>query len=149
MKTLIAILILLSFLQTSIIPVNLVLIILVLRAYIRVDKSNLMLAFFFGLLVALLSHTNLGLTALIYLILVNITHLLSKSPLSKNIFSVAPIILVSSVILELFSSVSVNQTPIFWPKTLIDGVLSLPLYLGLKIWEERFVVRTNIKLKMR
>ena len=149
MKTLIAILILLAFLQTTLLPINIVVIILLLRAYIKPDSTNLYLAFFFGILVAFLSHQNLGFLSALYLSQVFVTHLLSKSPLSKNIFSVVPIIVVFSLILEFLTSVPFGQSPNFFPRVIIEGFFSLPIYLGLRLWEERFVVRSHIKLKMR
>ena len=149
MKKLVAVLVLLAFLQTTLISINLVLLVIVLRAYLRVDLSNLYLAFFFGLLVAYLNHTNLGLTPIMYLILTNITHLLAKTPLSKNIISVLAIAIITSALVEVATSLIAGQTPSFLPKLAIEGILSLPIYLILKIWEERFVVRSQIKLKVR
>src|SRR3989344_2623190 len=131
MKTLIAVLVLLAFLQTTLIPINLVLIVIILRAYIKVDLANLWL------------------TPILYLVLVNVTHLLAKSPLSKNIFSMVPLVVLASVMIEFLTTQPFGSTPRFLPRVVIEGVLSLPIYLILKVWEDRFVVRSQIKLKMR
>jgi len=123
--------------------------VIILRAYIKVDLANLWLAFFFGMFVAFLGHINLGLTPILYLVLVNVTHLLAKSPLSKNIFSMVPLVVLASVMIEFLTTQPFGSTPRFLPRVVIEGVLSLPIYLILKVWEDRFVVRSQIKLKMR
>lgn len=147
MKILIIILILASFLQATILPLDLVLIILVLRAYIKAEAVNLYLAFFFGLLASLLTFTPFGLSSMIYLILVTLTQILSKSRLASHIFTTVPVVLVmltlSNVSLALLSGESVQ----LWPKIVIEAVIILPIYIGLKIWEERFVVK-DIKLRL-
>lgn len=149
MKTLIAILILLSFLQATLIPINLVLIFLIVRAYIRPEETNLYLSFFFGVFVALLTHHNLGLYPIIFLSLVYLTHLLSRSPLSKNALSVIPLVVIATLIVELFTTLPFNKAPILMPTLVVAGILALPFYLIIKFWEERFVVRPQVKLKLK
>lgn len=148
MRTLIAVLILLSFLQTTIIPLDLVLIILILRAHIRSDVTNLYLAVFLGLLISFLEHINLGFTPALYLLLIMCVHFFSQTPINKNIFSVIPVVLIALLIKDVSLSLFLHQTPQIWPKILIEVILSFPLYLAIRIWEERFIVRKDIKLRV-
>src|SRR3989338_7884502 len=94
MKTLIIILILAAFLQTTILPIDLVLLILICRAYVVSEKANLYLAFSFGLLTSHLNLVNLGFQSLIYLIIVQATQILSKIRLAGNPLLIVPISLV-------------------------------------------------------
>lgn len=145
MKTLIIILILASFLQTTIIPVNLVLLILICRSYIKSDKANLYLAFGFGLLVSHLGLTNLGLTSLIYVIIIEATMVLSKWRLADNPLLVVPI---SFIFLYLSILVTSGVNAVSWPATFLASFLALPLFYVVRIWEERFIVRKEIKLRI-
>lgn len=149
MKTLIAILILLSFLQTTLIPLNLVLVFLILRSYIRPEDTNLYMAFFFGIFVALLSHDNLGLYSVIFLCLVYLTHLLSRAPISKNFLSIIPLVGICSLIFELITTIPFDRTPELWPTIGWDIAVALPMYFAVKFWEERFIVKPQIRLKVK
>jgi len=91
MKTLIVILIIASFLQTTILPIDLVLLVLICRAYIKSERANLYLAFAFGMLTAHLNLINLGFQTFVYLIVVWTTGLLSGSRLAGNPFLVVPV----------------------------------------------------------
>lgn len=134
MKTLILVLTIIAFLQTTILPLNLVLTALIARAYLKPQKSNLYLAFVFGLLISLLVLSPLGLNSLIYLVLIQATQLLSKSPLSRHPFLIIPI---TFLLLMVDGGVSV-----------LESILSLPILYLLKIWEERFIVTKEIKLRI-
>lgn len=130
MKTLIFVLIIASLLQSAILSLDLVLIILICRAYLRSDKSNLYLAFAFGLL---LSHLNLslfGLQSIIYLIIVQLTQVLARLRLAGNPAVVMPISLFFLSINQIL-----NTAPLF-PYSLIGAVLSLPVFYLIRFWEE-------------
>ena len=153
MKTLIAILILASFLQATILPLDLALMIIILRTYIKDDSSNLYLAFFVGLLVSHLTISPLCILSLIYLGLTKATRMLNRSRLSEHIVTVIPLVFVLFVVKELtlgFSTI-VN----LWPEVFvseaknlfIESLLALPVYLVIRFWEERFVVK-DIKLRV-
>lgn len=148
MRALIFVLILLSFFQATFLPLNLVLLILVLRSYIRVDKVNLYMAFFFGLFLSLLLQDALGIYSIIYLISVIVTHLSTKAPFSKHNFTVLPLCFL--ILLLNYVLVSAFKGQFFIPvqNLVIETLLSLPMYIVLMIWEERFVIRSEIKLKI-
>lgn len=148
MKTLIVILILLSFLQVTLIPLNLVLIALIFRAYIVSEKENLYLAFFFGVLISFLNSLPLGLHSLIYLGIVQSIHLFKKTYFSGNFLVMLPAIAVllslNSILISMFQKSSIQLWPIIFQETL----LGVPVYFVLKFWEERFSVKPEVKLKV-
>lgn len=148
MKTLITILIICSFIQSTILPIDLVLIILIARSYVRSDKSNLWLAFGFGLFNAYLNLTPLGLQSLIYLVLVGITESLSKSRLAGNSFLIVPLSLILLSINQVVPLIFVHQSVQLFPRVFTEAFLSLPIFYLVRLWEERFVVRKEIKLRV-
>lgn len=149
MRTLIVVLIILAFLESAILNIDLVLMVLILRAFVKEEKGNLYLALGFGLFLAHLKFQNLGLVPFIYLVLVQLSHILSKSRLSNNHWVVLPITLVMLVIQDIIFSVINHFSIQIWPKTLIEAILVIPVYLIIRFWEERFVIKPEIKLKIR
>lgn len=147
MKTIILILILVAFLQSTVIPLDLVPIILICRAYLDPERVNLILAFSFGLLVAHLTLGNLGLQSLVYLILVSLAQIFSKTRFSTHWLLVLPLtfILLSGNVL-IFSLVNKHSVQIF-PKILIESMLALPIFYLVKVWEERFIIKKDLKLR--
>lgn len=141
MKTLIFFLIIASFIQTTILPVDFVLLILISRAYLKSDKANLYLAFAFGLLVGFLNLSNLGFVSLIYLLIVTGTRILSKLRLAGNPLLIVP---VSFGFLSL-----IHITDFRFSAVLLSSLLSLPILYLIRLWEERFVVQKEIKLKIK
>lgn len=147
MKTLIIILIIASFLQTTIIPVDLVLLILICRAYVRTDKANLYLGFAFGILISHLNLTSLGFQSLIYLVSIQATQILSKSRLAGNPLLIMPISLVFLSLNQITGFV-INHQTFELSKIIFASFLSLPILYLVRLWEDRFIVRKEIKLKM-
>lgn len=148
MKTLIIVLIISSFFQSTILPMDLVLIILLCRAYLKRDKINLVLAFAFGLFVGHLNLQPLGPQSLIYLILVQATQILSKSRLAGNSLLIMPIILILSSINIIATPLFIHQSIHLIPQVLNNTLASLPIFYLVRLWEERFVVRKEIKLRL-
>lgn len=156
MKTLIIVLIIVSFLQTTILPIDLVLLILICRAYIKSDKSNLYLAFAFGLFLSFLNLANFGLESIIFLIIIQVTQMMSRSRLAGNPLLIIPVSLFFLVInqflvMNQFINQAVNIPVNFqvfpFLKLLLGAFLSLPVLYIVRLWEERFVVQKGIKLK--
>lgn len=147
MKTLIVILIFIAFLQTTILPIDLVLLVLICRAYIKLDKSNFYLAFFFGLLTSHLNLTNLGFQSLIYIFIIQATENLSKSRLAGHPFWILPISLIFLSLNQMINSFFGYQT-FSLQKLLFTSLLSLPILFLVRLWEERFIVRKEIKLRV-
>ncbi len=147
MNVLIIVLISASLVQATILPIDLVLIILICRSYLKFDKASLFLAFAFGLINDHLNLTTLGLTSLAYLITVAIVGGLSKSRLAGNSLLIIPLtfilLLVNQTALSPFTDQQLNLLKIF-----LESLISLPVYYLVKLWEERFIVRKEIKLKV-
>lgn len=148
MKTLITILIVTSFLQTTILPIDLVLLILICRSYIKSEKANLYLGFAFGLLVAHLNLTGLGFQSLIYLFSIEVTQMLSKLRLAGNPLLIVPICFVFLSLAALAGSYLYHNSSWEFTKIIFVSILSLPIFYMLKLWEERFIVRKEIKLRV-
>lgn len=148
MKILILVLILIAFLQSTILPFNLVLIILILRAYVAGDKYDLFLAFFFGLFMAHLNSLPLGPLSIIYLGLIELAKILARSHFSQNIITVIILMLGVLGAFHFLIFILGYQTFQIWPKIAIETLLSIPLYYLIKIWEERFMFKREVKLRM-
>lgn len=146
MKTLIIILVAAALLQTTIIPIDLVLIILICRAYIRSGKENFYLAFAFGLLVAHLNTVSLGLQSIVYMIIILMTESLSKIRLAGNPLLIVPVSLVFLFLNQVVFSI-INHQSLEISNLIFASLLSLPILYLVRFWEERFVVRKEIKLR--
>jgi cell shape-determining protein MreD len=112
-----------------------------------IEKENLYLAFFVGLLLSHLTSTPLGFYSLMFLSFVQITHLFSKSRFFGNFWSVVPLTLVILSVNALISSYIFHQSLQIWPKVVLESVFSLPLFIVIKFWEERFIVK-DLRLKI-
>lgn len=147
MRILFFILLLISFLQTTILPVNLLLLILVIRSFMVRGKENLYLAFIFGMLISHLQFAPWGFYCLFYLVSVQGASLWSKFPISSHIlviFSYSIVIL----ILNQFATSLVLKSSFNLHQVLIEALIFLPIYLLIRIWEERFTVKPDIVLKI-
>lgn len=143
MKTIAIILIFLGFFQASVLPLNLGLILLLTRAFIRQDNANLILAFVFGLLLSILLHLSLGLLSLLFILLVEITYLWSKTTFARNILTIVPVVFGGVLIVRIITNI--HQ---IWPQLLLEVIIILPIFLVVRFWEERFIAPKEIKLKV-
>lgn len=148
MKSLVLVLVILSFIQSSIVSLDLVLIALICRSYIKNDSKNFYLAFGFGLLNSYLTLTPLGLQSIIYLILIAITLGLSKSRLAGNALLIIPLTFILVSINHIAIATVTSQSFQLSPKNLIESILALPILFVVRMWEERFIVRGDIKLRI-
>ncbi len=147
MKTLIFILTLLSFLQATVIPLDLVLIFLMSRAMVLQDKENLYFAFGFGLLISFLTNTPLGFYSLLYLCLVQLVSMVNKMPITGHFLVVVPITFVGLCIKNLALDLVLKESFMIWP-VIIGTIVSLLIYFGVKFWEERFIIKHDVRLKI-
>lgn len=136
MKIFILVLIALAFLQTTIIPLDLILVVLLLRSYIKPGKENLILATVFGIFLAHLMNEPMGPRALIYLVAVELTQVLSGLPIHKNLFFGGFSLAISLSLEKLILWKILTVTPNFL-LTLLELLTALPIYLVFKFWEER------------
>lgn len=147
MKTLIIILIIAAFLQTTILGVDLVLLILICRAYLKSEKSNLYLSFAFGFLVSHLNLTGLGFQSLIYLAITASTESLSKLRLTSNPLWIVPISLMFLSLNQVVNS-AVSHSTLEFSRIIFASAFSLPILYLTRFWEERFIVQKEIKLRV-
>lgn len=147
MKTFIFVLIAVAFIESTFLPLDLVLITLICRSFLKADKANLYLAFGFGLVVSHLKLLPLGLQSILFLALVQITGNLSKSRLSSNAFLIIPICFVAILINQIMVAIFTYQPLELLPK-IYGAFLSLPVFYLIRFWEERFVVRKEIRLRV-
>ena len=147
MKTFILLLIFVTLLQTAFIPVNLCLILLVCRSLVISDRMNFYLALISGIVLGLLSSSNLGFYPLIFLVYIYLLSLFKKSAFSTNFLLFLPIALLIYATTAFLEKLIFNQSFSF-SKLIFETLLTLPLYLLVRFWEERFVVRKGIKLKI-
>lgn len=147
MKTLIVILIIASFIQTTILPIDLVLLILICRSYIKTDQANLYLAFAFGVFTSHLYLVSIGFQSVIYLVIVEVTESLSKLRLAGNPLLIVPLTFFFMIFNQLANSI-LNHYTFNFSGIILVSFLSLPTLFLLRLWEERFIVRREIKLKI-
>ncbi len=147
MKTLIIILIIASFIQTTILPVNLVMLILICRAYIKSNQTNLYLGFIFGILTSHLDLSNIGIQSLLNLSFVEATEILSKLRLAGNPFLIIPLV-VFFITFSQFVSLIQNHGSFEFQTVILTSILSVPTLFLVRLWEERFIVKEGIKLRV-
>ena len=147
MKTFLLLLILFSFLQSAFLPVNLVLVILIARNLVLDSSDNLLIAFFAGLALSFLSQTNIGYWPLVLILVVKLSQALKKIPVSFNglmvFLSGALLILIVSLFNQFFISQNLQIS-----KLILESILVVPTFYLVRLWEERFVVKRGIKLKV-
>lgn len=147
MRLFIFTLILASFIQTAFLEIPLCLTMLICRSFVTEEKQNYYLAFFSGLLLGLLSTQNIGFWPLIFLVIVKLTHLIRKLPFTANFLSIVPITFIL-LTLALYSESLISNSKIIFGNIYLSTILSLPIFLMIKFWEERFTVKPGIKLKI-
>ncbi len=144
---LIAILFLLSFLQSTFINIDLVLLIIICRSLIMEDQKNYYLAFGVGLLLAYLTEQPLGIVSIFSFVVIRIVYLLTKTALGNYWLIVIPLVAIIYSVEQLIEQLFF-QSPFDLKEIIILAILSLPIYLLMKIWEERFIPKKEIRLKL-
>lgn len=148
MTILIVTLLFFSFFQTALIPADLVLLILISRSFIVSDQSNYWIAFFFGLLVSLLLSQPLGVLSIIYLLVVKLVQLFKGVSFSSNWLMVLPLSFLLLLLDKGLEFLIFHQTPSI--SSVLAQMLSvIPIYLLVRFWEERFIPKNDIRLKIR
>jgi hypothetical protein len=149
MNVLIGFIILAAFLQTSFLGLNIVLLIIIARSFLLETKANYFLAFFAGILVGLLSAQNIGFWPLIFLVSVKIAHVIRKLPFSISILTFIPVVISCVLIASTSELVFLKQT-INWTKVIGEIVVSIPIFIFIRFWEDKFFIRpSTVKLKIR
>lgn len=147
MRLFIILILLSAFIQTSFLPINLCLILILSRSLVSYKRSNYILGTVSGIILGVLNGQNIGFWALVFLIVSAIIHSTKKLPFSFTYITVIPIAFLASLMVSFLEKTFFGQT-INFVKVFIEAFLTLPAYIFIKFWEERFVVRTDIKLKI-
>lgn len=143
----ILVLLFLSFLQGALLPLSLVLVFLIVRSFIVDDRENLWLAFGFGLLLSLLLGYPLGTLSLLYIVIVELVQFVKRTHLASYWLAILPVsfiaLFLNRWVIQILSDTSFN---IWW--VLVEVFLVFPAYFGVRLWEERFVAKKDIRLKV-
>ncbi len=148
MRTSFFIILLSAFLQTTFLPLNLCLILIICRSYALEERQNYYLALFAGIVLGFLNSQNLGFWPLIFLIVVKITHLVKKLPVTANFLTIIPVAFIQLALVKWLESLIFKSTLNFF-FVIVETVLALPLFILIKLWEERFIANKEIKLRLK
>lgn len=145
--TLILILVFASFIQSSLLSVQLILMALLARSFIVTDRLNFGLAFGLGLLLSLLTGGKLGVLSIVYLLGVILIYFIKERSVGSHWAILLPItifmLMLDAGVKSLIFGASLDIR-----STLLQTVLVLPLYFITILWEERFVIKKEIRLKV-
>lgn len=148
MKGLIIILVFASLIQSSLLPINLVLMILIIRSFTVDAKSNFYLAFIFGLVISLLQGQIMGLISLINLFSVSLVTVLKRSQIVQNLITLmlagVAVLTIDNIIQSLIAQASLD-----FKLAIYHTIILIPMYLLVRFLEERFVVQKEIKLRLK
>lgn len=148
MKLFIALLIIASFIQSSVLPLDLCLVLIICYTLITNYKSSLIAAFIGGLFLSLLTVQNLGFWPIIFLLVIKLTTLIKKMPFATNFWIFAPAVFLISLGVNFLTMIFLGQS-IEFLRIIFNTIAAVPIYFFLKIWEERFVVKQDLRLKLR
>lgn len=138
---------LLSFLQATVINLDLILLVLICRSLLMEDDKNYYLAFGVGLLFGFLTIQPLGLLSIFYLLVVFLIYLLKRTTLGTYWPVVIPLVIIFATIEQFLRKIFFDSFVNFIP-VIILTMLALPTYLLIRFWEERFIPRKDLKLKL-
>lgn len=147
MKTFLLFLSVFAFMQSAFLPLNLVLVLLIARSLVREDRSNLFMGFFGGLILSFLTQVNLGYWPIVFILVVKLSSLIKRLPVSFNplIIFFCSIFIVSSV--RIFNVFFMNEE-LKITTLIFEAILVVPVFYLVRGWEERFVVKGVIKLRV-
>lgn len=148
MRGLIIILVFACLIQSTFLPINLVLMILIIRSFIVDAKSNFYLAFIFGLVISLLQGQMMGFISLINLFSVSLVTVLKRSQIVQNLITLmlagVALLTIDNIIQSLIAQASLD-----FKLAIYQTIILIPMYLLVRFLEERFVVQKEIKLRLK
>lgn len=131
-----------AFLEAAVIPTYLVLLAVLGWAVLRPGKDAAVIAFSSGVVLDLIRGENLGLSSLVFLILVFLLSLYQKKFNARNLFYLLPFALLSILIDGL-----VLRVPFSWGQLIWTGVLMIFLWPVLLLLESRLGQDSQLALK--
>lgn len=111
-------------------------------------SSNLAATFLAGIFLGLLTAANIGFWALTFLAVSKVVHILRSLPLTQSPKLVAPLSLLVIASVAFLENIFLGQK-INMIKIIIETLLTIPAYIFIRFWEERFEVKSQVKLKIR
>lgn len=136
-----------SFLQSSFLPFDLALILLLCRCLI-VEDNNLLIPFASGILLSFLTTTNLGLYPLVFIAVAQMSQLFKRSALSTNLLTVFVFIAISLGLVNLLE-ILILHSRFDLGRLILEIAMAIPLYLAVYFWEERFILPQKKSLFLR
>ncbi len=124
------------------------LIILICRSFVKHEESNYYLAFWIGILTSILNLTPIGWESMLYLLTVVLVQLFSRSRFTNSLLLIVPVVFVLMFGFRLGFYFALRLSPLLWPYILIEAIVALPIMIVVRLWEERFIVKGDIKLKL-
>lgn len=140
-------LVLLSFIQASLLPFDLVILIILVRSFLVVSNSNYYLAMGMGVIVSLLTGLPLGSHSLMYIIAVKMMQLLKKSAFASHLTAGIALTVVILMIYG-FSSQWILGISYDLKTLLFQILLFFPSYLVIIFLEDRITINSDIRLKI-
>ncbi len=128
-------LLVISFFQTALLPIDIVVLVLLSRAFVVSDDSNLWLAFGFGLLVSLLMNLPIGSYSIWYLLASTAVVFFKRSNLTSYWLAVVPLLVLLAAGEQGWLWFFFGQS-FYWSRLIWEGVLILPIYFAVSYWEE-------------
>lgn len=147
MIVLTVVLLLLSFLQSTILPLNFILLILISRSFVIDERENLYLAFFFGLLLSILLGYPLGSLSLVYLLIVLATKFIKKTQIADSWLAILPLSVIF-VLFDMGAKSLILKSSLSLSNSVPEILLIIPIYFLIRFWEERFIIKPEIRLKV-
>lgn len=140
------ILIIFAFLQSTILPFNLVLIFLLLKAYFFNQRSTLYMAFFAGLLLSLLLNLPLGFLSIIYIFLTQAIHIISRLTFASNVLALFPLLFITLALDRFLISLYLKESMTLFPGVLVEVALAIPMYILLRLLDEKLNIKSSMKI---
>jgi rod shape-determining protein MreD len=148
MRLLLISLLILSFIQTSMTTIDIVVVLLVAKAFKSPETINYWIAFGFGLLISFLSGQALGILSIYYLLVIFLCHIIARSRLSNNWLITIPVALglfISKELVDLW----IGSDVFSWRNVIIQLLLLLPIYFWLLFLDERVLGKSEMRLKLK
>ncbi len=137
-----------AFLQTTVINLQLSLMILLSAALLRRDNLALYLSLFAGILIGTLSGINLGYYSLVYLAIVQGIRIYRRAPIHGNILFIAPAAVSAFFVFQLASLIYLH-TSLDLVKIIFDSLIFVAFYWLIQFFEDRLNSNTEIKLRLK
>lgn len=148
MKLFILLIAIAGFIQSSIWNIDLVLVLVISRALLSNKRSTYLTAFLAGIFLSLLTAKNIGFYAIIFVFYVKLLQLIKHLPFSTHLLTIIPVAAIlfttTAYLEQLLLGQSLNLN-----KIITEVIITLPIYLFVSFWEDRFFNNKDIRLKIR